>query len=102
MGAPAFNDLPSLYDTYGRRVYQLALRLCRSRPEAEDLTHDVFLRYRQSNRKPIIDLAKAFNLSLVGEGVETSAQMSALWSLGCDDAQGYLFKDQAKFSNPAS
>lgn len=102
MEGPAFNDLPSLYDTYGRRVYQLALRLCRSRPEAEDLTHDVFLRYRQSNRKAIIDLAKAFNLSLVGEGVETSAQMSALQSLGCDDAQGYLFKDKAKFSNPAS
>ena len=81
-------------------MYQLALRLCRSRPEAEDLTHDVFLRYRQSNRKAIVDLAKAF--SLVGECVETSAQMSALWSLGCDDAQGYLFKDQAKFSNPAS
>ena len=102
MEAPAFNDLPLLYDTYGRRVYQLALHLCRSRPEAEDLTHDVFLRYRQSNREANIDLAKAFNLSLVGEGVETSAQMSALWSLGCDDAQGYLFKDQAKFSNPAS
>ena len=50
MGAPAFNDLPSLYDTYGRRVYQLALRLYRSRQEAEDLTHDVFLRYWQSKR----------------------------------------------------
>ena len=50
VGAPAFNDLPSLYDTYGRRVYQLALRLCRSRQEAEDLTHDVFLRYWQSKR----------------------------------------------------
>ena len=52
--------------------------------------------------KAIIDLAKAFNLSLVGEGVETPAQMSALRSLGCDNAQGYLFKDKAKFSNPAS
>ena len=52
--------------------------------------------------KAIIDLAKAFNLSLVGEGVETSAQMSGLWSLGCDNAQVYLFKDQAKFTNPAS
>ena len=44
-----FDDLPSLYDIYGRRVYQLALRLCRSRQEAEDLTHDVFLRYWQSD-----------------------------------------------------
>ena len=83
-------------------MYQLALRLCRSRQEAEDLTHDVFLRYRQSNRKAINDLAKAFNLRLVGEGVETPAQMNALQSLGCDDAQGYLFKDKAKFSNPVS
>ena len=52
--------------------------------------------------KAIIDLAKAFNLTLVGEGVETPAQMNALQSLGCDYAQGYLFKDNTKFINPAS
>ncbi len=43
-------DLAELYDSCGGPVYRLALRLCRSRPEAEDLTHDVFLRYWQQDR----------------------------------------------------
>ncbi len=43
-------DLAALYDSCGGPVYRLALRLCRSRPEAEDLTHDVFLRYWQQDR----------------------------------------------------
>jgi RNA polymerase sigma-70 factor (ECF subfamily) len=34
-------------------VFRLALRLCRSRQEAEDLTHDVFLRFwRQGRYEP--------------------------------------------------
>jgi len=45
-----FEDLAALYDTCGGPVYRLALRLCRSRQEAEDLSHDVFLRYWQHNR----------------------------------------------------
>lgn len=45
-----FEDLGALYDTCGGPVYRLALRLCRSRQEAEDLSHDVFLRYWQQKR----------------------------------------------------
>lgn len=47
---PPHDDLEALYDACGAPVYRLALRLCRSRPEAEDLTHDVFLRYWQQGR----------------------------------------------------
>ncbi len=47
---PAWDDLGSLYDACGGPVYRLALRLCRSRQEAEDLCHDVFLRYWQQGR----------------------------------------------------
>jgi RNA polymerase sigma-70 factor (ECF subfamily) len=43
-------DLAELYDSCGGPVYRLALRLCRSSHEAEDLTHDVFLRYWQQGR----------------------------------------------------
>jgi RNA polymerase sigma-70 factor (ECF subfamily) len=42
--------LGALYDSCGGPVYRLALRLCRSRQEAEDLTHDVFLRFWQQDR----------------------------------------------------
>lgn len=43
-------DLGALYDSCGGPVYRLALRLCRSSQEAEDLTHDVFLRFWQQDR----------------------------------------------------
>jgi len=51
-GGPAGRsaELAALYDSCGGPVYRLALRLCRSRPEAEDLTHDVFLRFWQQDR----------------------------------------------------
>ncbi len=45
-----FDDLGALYDACGGPVYRLALRLCRDRQEAEDLCHDVFLRYWQQGR----------------------------------------------------
>ncbi|MDE2052678.1 MAG: EAL domain-containing protein, partial [Gammaproteobacteria bacterium] len=38
----------------------------------------------------IISLARAFNMTVVAEGVETEEQIGALWSMGCDEAQGYL------------
>ncbi len=47
---PPFDDLGALYDTCGSAVYRLALRLSRASQEAEDLTHDVFLRYWQRGR----------------------------------------------------
>jgi len=48
--APPFDDLGALYDACSCHVHRLALRLCRSRQEAEDLTHDVFLRFWQQGR----------------------------------------------------
>lgn len=44
------NSLEELYDACGGAVYRLALRLSRSSQEAEDLSHDVFLRFWQQGR----------------------------------------------------
>ena len=41
--------------------------------------------------KSIIDMSKAFNMFLIGEGVETFEQKRILESLGCEYAQGFLF-----------
>jgi diguanylate cyclase (GGDEF)-like protein/PAS domain S-box-containing protein len=38
-----------------------------------------------------IELAHQFGMKVVGEGVETLAQMSILDEIGCDQAQGYAF-----------
>jgi CheY-like chemotaxis protein len=38
----------------------------------------------------IIDLAHAFGLVTVAEGIETAEQLAALQQLGCAEAQGYL------------
>jgi diguanylate cyclase (GGDEF)-like protein len=38
----------------------------------------------------IIDLAHAFDMTTVAEGVETQAQMDHLARAGCDESQGYL------------
>ena len=39
----------------------------------------------------VVGLGHAMGLSVVAEGVETSAQAEGLWRLGCPLAQGYLF-----------
>ncbi|HXA43577.1 MAG TPA: EAL domain-containing protein [Candidatus Solibacter sp.] len=39
----------------------------------------------------VMGMAHALGLSVVAEGVETERQLSALRSLGCDEAQGYYF-----------
>jgi diguanylate cyclase (GGDEF)-like protein/PAS domain S-box-containing protein len=39
----------------------------------------------------VIDLAHAFGLTTVAEGVETEAQLRVLRALGCEHAQGYLW-----------
>lgn len=41
--------------------------------------------------KCIVGLAKALNLSVVAEGVETESQQEMLRQVGCDEFQGYLF-----------
>ena len=38
----------------------------------------------------IISIARAFNLVVVAEGVESQTQLDTLWQLGCDHSQGYL------------
>jgi diguanylate cyclase (GGDEF)-like protein/PAS domain S-box-containing protein len=39
----------------------------------------------------VIDLAHALGITVVAEGVETRGQLTQLRSLGCDQAQGFLF-----------
>jgi EAL domain-containing protein (putative c-di-GMP-specific phosphodiesterase class I)/ActR/RegA family two-component response regulator len=39
----------------------------------------------------VMGMAHAMGLSVVAEGVETSAQLDALRALGCDQAQGYYY-----------
>lgn len=43
--------------------------------------------------KSIVSMAKAFNMELIGEGVETIEQKNALSELNCEFAQGYLFDE---------
>lgn len=43
--------------------------------------------------KSIIEMGKAFNMTLIGEGVETISQKTTLTSLGCEYAQGFLFNN---------
>jgi diguanylate cyclase (GGDEF)-like protein len=38
----------------------------------------------------IISLARAFEMNVVAEGVETTEQLGVLWEMGCDQSQGYL------------
>jgi len=39
----------------------------------------------------IVRLAKALSLSVMAKGVETSAQREILKTIGCSQAQGFLF-----------
>ncbi len=41
--------------------------------------------------RAIVDLARALDLAIIGEGVETQAQFDGLRDATCDCAQGYLF-----------
>lgn len=39
----------------------------------------------------VINLAHAFGMKAVAEGVETESQLALLWQMTCDQAQGYLY-----------
>jgi EAL domain-containing protein (putative c-di-GMP-specific phosphodiesterase class I) len=39
----------------------------------------------------VLGMAKALNLKVIAEGVETEAQMDFLFSRDCDEVQGYFF-----------
>jgi diguanylate cyclase (GGDEF)-like protein len=39
----------------------------------------------------VVDLARAFGLTTIGEGVETAEQLALLRALGCEAAQGHLW-----------
>jgi diguanylate cyclase (GGDEF)-like protein len=47
--------------------------------------------YSRSVIESVLALAKAIDASVVGEGVETEEQLSALVEIGCEIAQGYYF-----------
>ena len=49
--------------------------------------------------KSIISMAKAFNMELIGEGVETIGQKTILESLGCEYAQGFLFNKDGSYNH---
>ena len=49
--------------------------------------------------KLIIDLAHAFNLEVVAEGVENNETLDLLKSMGCDYAQGYLISRPIPYSD---
>jgi EAL domain-containing protein (putative c-di-GMP-specific phosphodiesterase class I) len=43
-------------------------------------------------------MAHALGMTVIGEGIETSAELSELTAVNCDQGQGYLF---AKPQTPA-
>lgn len=47
--------------------------------------------------KSVVDMAQAFDIELIGEGVETIGQKAILESLGCQYAQGFLFGNDGVF-----
>jgi EAL domain-containing protein (putative c-di-GMP-specific phosphodiesterase class I) len=40
--------------------------------------------------RTVVELAHAFNMSCIAEGVERQEELDALWHMGCDQSQGYL------------
>jgi EAL domain-containing protein (putative c-di-GMP-specific phosphodiesterase class I)/CheY-like chemotaxis protein len=51
--------------------------------------------------RSVIDLANAFGLTTIAEGVETEAQLGALNALGCAQAQGYYWSRPVPFQELA-
>ncbi|HKU13166.1 MAG TPA: GGDEF domain-containing protein [Steroidobacteraceae bacterium] len=51
--------------------------------------------------RTIISLARAFNMSVVAEGVETDEQLGILWDMDCDQSQGYVHSKPVSASEMA-
>jgi EAL domain-containing protein (putative c-di-GMP-specific phosphodiesterase class I) len=49
----------------------------------------------------VLAMAKALDMQVVAEGIETEEQRSALVSMGCEFGQGYLLGRPAPFETPA-
>jgi EAL domain-containing protein (putative c-di-GMP-specific phosphodiesterase class I) len=47
----------------------------------------------------IVNVAKAFGLRVVAEGIETEEQAAFVSALGCDDGQGYRFGKPQRFES---
>ena len=50
----------------------------------------------------IVSIARAFDMVVVAEGVETQEQLDAWWQLGCDQSQGYLHNRPLRMSQFAA
>jgi CheY-like chemotaxis protein len=72
--------------TYLKRFPVDVLKIDRS--FIDGLVHD---RQDRAIVSSVVDLAHAFGLTTIGEGVETVEQLALLRSLGCDAAQGYFW-----------
>ena len=53
----------------------------------------------RSITEAVVAMAHALDLWVVAEGVETSAQLEVVESIGCDAAQGYLLGRPAKITD---
>jgi diguanylate cyclase (GGDEF)-like protein len=72
--------------SYLRRLQVDQLKIDRS--FVNDLEHSADAR---AIVEAVVRLAHALGMTVVGEGVETSAQRDVLRELGCDELQGFLF-----------
>ena len=41
--------------------------------------------------RALVALARSLDMTVVAEGVESQAQLDELWTLQCEQAQGFLF-----------
>jgi len=62
------------------------LKIDRSFVESID-KHD----QRRAICSAIVNMGKSLNFNILAEGIETQEELAVIKSLGCDDAQGYLF-----------
>ena len=74
-------------------------------PPAEALSDSLRETRRTATLTALVDLAHAFDMAVVAEGVETEAECARAVNAGCDYGQGYLFArpgDQHSLRNAVS